>query len=148
MSPYQAENCHAQHDNNLPPIISALGIWNTSKASGVYPLPVTHIPKGPREFHSSHLVSFRGYVALERLSCGKPLSANVKHQAGQIVLQPGKEAEAQKFIRIRVCDNVLNDMSLSKCLTSGIDQPRCSAHPRMHIRSWFLLSAHRICGLH
>ncbi|KAF5389787.1 hypothetical protein D9757_006032 [Collybiopsis confluens] len=54
------------HDNNIPPLISALGLWNNTV------LPFTHRDTNPgREFRSSHLVAFRGYVALERLNCGE-----------------------------------------------------------------------------
>lgn len=90
-----------QHDNNLPPIVSALGIWNTSDLPGVYPLPATHIPAGQRLFRSSHLVSFRGYVALERLSCSAPLPGAVKHDAGQLVVTPGKGNDTQNFVRVK-----------------------------------------------
>ncbi|EKM53795.1 uncharacterized protein PHACADRAFT_260319 [Phanerochaete carnosa HHB-10118-sp] len=90
------------HDNDLPDIIAALGIWNTSDIPGVYPLPNDHIPEGRREFVASHLVSFRGYVALERLSCGATLPSTVNHTSGQLVLLPGEGTDAQKFIRVRV----------------------------------------------
>ncbi|KXN92492.1 Acid phosphatase PHO1 [Leucoagaricus sp. SymC.cos] len=73
------------HDNNLPPIISALGVWNSSAQHSVFPLPATHIPSAKRSFRSSHLVTFRGYIALERLSCSKPLPPSVKHEAGKLV---------------------------------------------------------------
>ncbi|KAF7311381.1 Phosphoglycerate mutase-like protein [Mycena kentingensis (nom. inval.)] len=56
------------HDNNLPPILSALGLWNTSSERGVYPLSLTK-PNEKRKFRSSNVVAFRGYVALERMAC-------------------------------------------------------------------------------
>ncbi|KAF8878775.1 phosphoglycerate mutase-like protein [Infundibulicybe gibba] len=46
-------------------VISALGLWNASQFS---PLSLTK-PNPNRQFRSSYLVAFRGYVALERLSC-------------------------------------------------------------------------------
>ncbi|KAF9075328.1 histidine phosphatase superfamily [Rhodocollybia butyracea] len=69
------------HDTYLPPLISALGLWNNSVLS------ITQRDSNPlREFRSGHLVAFRGYLALERLSCTPPppLSNNtgVFHQAG------------------------------------------------------------------
>ncbi|KIK55009.1 hypothetical protein GYMLUDRAFT_176297 [Collybiopsis luxurians FD-317 M1] len=67
------------HDNNIPPIVAALGLWNNTV------LPITHRDTNPlREFRSSHLVAFRGYLALERLSCSSPVpsDAGVFHQAG------------------------------------------------------------------
>ncbi|RDX54432.1 phosphoglycerate mutase-like protein [Lentinus brumalis] len=56
------------HDNNLPPVVSALGLWNTSLFPSVYPLSTAGPPNPHRAFRSSYLVSFRGYIALERLS--------------------------------------------------------------------------------
>ncbi|KAF5350314.1 hypothetical protein D9758_012812 [Tetrapyrgos nigripes] len=53
------------HDNNVPPLISALGLWNSSDTS---PLPVTR-RESNHQFRSSHLVSFLGNVALERMTC-------------------------------------------------------------------------------
>ncbi|RDB18642.1 Acid phosphatase PHO1 [Hypsizygus marmoreus] len=57
------------HDNNLPPVLAALGLWNTSSTRGVYPLSPT-TPNPVRKFRSSYLVAFRGYIALERITCG------------------------------------------------------------------------------
>jgi hypothetical protein len=99
---FNRESTHTstlQHDNNLPPIISALGLWN---ASSVSPLSLTH-PNPYRHFRSSYLVAFRGYVALERLSCEAPLGDSVQHKAGQVVLTPGKGKNAKKYVRVRVC---------------------------------------------
>ncbi|KAF5380006.1 hypothetical protein D9615_006256 [Tricholomella constricta] len=57
------------HDNNLPPVVAAsLGLWNSSASPGVYPLSLTK-PDPNRELRSSYLVAFRGYVALEGMSC-------------------------------------------------------------------------------
>ncbi|KAF9443372.1 phosphoglycerate mutase-like protein [Macrolepiota fuliginosa MF-IS2] len=53
------------HDNNVPPLISALGLWNSSKS---FPLPITKLESN-RQFRSSNLVSFLGNVALERMTC-------------------------------------------------------------------------------
>ncbi|KAI0635070.1 phosphoglycerate mutase-like protein [Trametes polyzona] len=90
------------HDNNLPPVVSALGIWNTSSAHGVYPLSPTR-PDPRRKFRSSYLVSFRGYIVLERLSCDPhPPPSTVHHKSGQVVEAVGRSAHAQKYIRIRV----------------------------------------------
>ncbi|KAH9919490.1 phosphoglycerate mutase-like protein [Epithele typhae] len=70
------------HDNNLPPVLSALGLWNTSSHEAVYPLSSTkREPK--RTFRSSYVVSFRGFIALERLSCD--------HAPG-----------AKKYIRVKI----------------------------------------------
>lgn len=60
------------------------------------------MPKTDPEFSASKLVSFRGYVALERLSCATPLTESVKHKAGQLVVVPGKGDGAKKYVRIRV----------------------------------------------
>ncbi|KAI0366019.1 phosphoglycerate mutase-like protein [Pilatotrama ljubarskyi] len=95
------------HDNNLPPVVSALGVWNTSDASGVYPLS-TKGPDPRRTFRSSYLVSFRGYVALERVSCdSRPPPSAVQHIAGQISPSAGTSAHAQKFVRIRINNAVV-----------------------------------------
>ncbi|KII87239.1 hypothetical protein PLICRDRAFT_177012 [Plicaturopsis crispa FD-325 SS-3] len=51
------------HDNNIPPVIAALGLWGA-------PLSKTHADPA-RKFRASHLVSFRGTVALEKMTCGK-----------------------------------------------------------------------------
>ncbi|KIY43671.1 phosphoglycerate mutase-like protein, partial [Fistulina hepatica ATCC 64428] len=50
------------HDNNLPPIISALGMWN---ATGL----MSTSNRTEHEFRSSWLVAMRGYLALERMTC-------------------------------------------------------------------------------
>ncbi|KAJ7096500.1 phosphoglycerate mutase-like protein [Mycena crocata] len=76
------------HDNNLPPIISALGLWNTSRTRGVYPLSRT-APNTQRHFRASYLVAFRGYVALERLACSQQAS----HVTG---------ANISSYVRVRV----------------------------------------------
>ncbi|OJT13455.1 Acid phosphatase PHO1 [Trametes pubescens] len=95
------------HDNNLPPVVAALGIWNTSDARGVYPLSPSRAD-ARRTFRSSYLVSFLGHVALERLSCDAhaPSSA-VRHTAGQVVAAAGTSAGAQKYVRIRINDAVV-----------------------------------------
>ncbi|KAI0701699.1 phosphoglycerate mutase-like protein [Earliella scabrosa] len=95
------------HDNNLPPIVSALGLLNTSTFPGVYPLSTTR-PDARRRFRSSYLVSFRGTVALERLSCDtRDPSSTVKHTAGQLVLGPGMSESAHKYVRIRINNAVV-----------------------------------------
>ncbi|KAI0717448.1 phosphoglycerate mutase-like protein [Cerioporus squamosus] len=95
------------HDNNLPPVLSALGLWNTSSFPDVYPLSPTR-PDPRRTFRSSHLVSFRGYVALERLSCdAHDPATSVKHAANQLVLGPGASADAQKYVRIKINNAVV-----------------------------------------
>ncbi|THU89422.1 phosphoglycerate mutase-like protein [Dendrothele bispora CBS 962.96] len=107
------------HDNNIPPLISALGLWNSSQAS---PLPITHRPPLPaREFRSSHLVSFLGNVAIERMSCviGGPTSEQamtqgVFHQAnvlGGTVVNVNttgtREKEEEVFIRVLANEAVI-----------------------------------------
>ncbi|RPD65418.1 phosphoglycerate mutase-like protein [Lentinus tigrinus ALCF2SS1-7] len=95
------------HDNNLPPAVSALGLWNTSELSGVYPLSAKS-PNRRRTFRSSYLVSFRGYVALERLSCDEhDPPTSVKHIANQPILGPGASVNAQKYVRIRINNAVV-----------------------------------------
>ncbi|KAJ4469931.1 histidine phosphatase superfamily [Lentinula edodes] len=69
------------HDNNLPPLVSALGLWNDSILS------LTQRDTNPlRQFRSGHLVAFRGYLALERLTCSTPRpdldNSGIFHQAG------------------------------------------------------------------
>ncbi|KAI0777598.1 phosphoglycerate mutase-like protein [Trametes elegans] len=97
------------HDNNLPPVVSALGLWNTSLFRGVYPLSTTH-PDPRRTFRSSYLVSFRGYVALERLSCDPRAPSSfsaVKHRSGQVSPAPGRSADARQYVRIRINNAVV-----------------------------------------
>ncbi|KAJ3929997.1 MAG: phosphoglycerate mutase-like protein [Lentinula lateritia] len=69
------------HDNNLPPLVSALGLWNDTILS------LTQRDTNPlRQFRSGHLVAFRGYLALERLTCSTPRpdldNSGIFHQAG------------------------------------------------------------------
>ena len=90
-----------QHDNNIPPILSALGIMNSSSHKGVYPLSLIS-PNPRRTFRASNIVSFLGHVALERLSCEPPLGESVKHVAGQLPLVPGRGSDAKKYILVRV----------------------------------------------
>ncbi|KAJ7721557.1 phosphoglycerate mutase-like protein [Mycena maculata] len=85
------------HDNNLPPVISALGLWNSSATPGVYPLSLT-TPSPARKFRSSYLVPFRGYVALERLACGAPPPQKVVHVAGQAPMN----VSTSSYVRVRV----------------------------------------------
>ncbi|KAJ7438463.1 phosphoglycerate mutase-like protein [Mycena latifolia] len=85
------------HDNNLPPIISALGLWNTSRTPGVYPLSHT-TPNTQRHFRASYLVAFRGYVALERLACGAAPAKTATHVAGAAP----KNVSTSSFVRVRV----------------------------------------------
>ena len=84
-----------QHDNNIPPIIAALGLWNSSVSSPnepetIYPLSITQRTDDPsRHFHATYSVMFLGSVALERMTCvvgGSTLAqeqhAGIVHQAG------------------------------------------------------------------
>ncbi|KAF8910892.1 phosphoglycerate mutase-like protein [Mucidula mucida] len=86
------------HDNNIPPILSALGLWNTS-TTGVYPLSKTH-RRADRTFRSSYVVAFRGYVALERLTCSAvDVSRPVYHAANVIMAASGEQST---YVRVRV----------------------------------------------
>ncbi|CAK5265064.1 unnamed protein product [Mycena citricolor] len=85
------------HDNNLPPIMSALGLWNNSDHEGVYPLSFTK-PSDRRQFRASHIVSFRGYVALERLSCTAHAPGKTVHHVANQTLTP----QTKQYVRVRV----------------------------------------------
>ncbi|KAG7444365.1 phosphoglycerate mutase-like protein [Guyanagaster necrorhizus] len=85
------------HDNNLPPIISALGLWNTSN-SGIYPLSKTQ-RRPDRMFRSSYLVAFRGYVALERLACSTGNSSDTVYHVANQTTATGHESV---YVRVRV----------------------------------------------
>jgi len=87
-----------QHDNNLPPVLAALGLWNDSRTSPLSP----DAPDPRRMFRSSNFVSFRGYIALERLSCEAPLNSSVFHAAGIVNQVPGNSTSAARFVRVRV----------------------------------------------
>ncbi|KZV86232.1 phosphoglycerate mutase-like protein [Exidia glandulosa HHB12029] len=90
------------HDNNIPPVVSALGIWNTSIIPGVYPLSHTK-PNPLRNFRASYLVAFRGYVALERLTCSTVPTSARHHTAGQQGSTPiGRPLGT--FVRVRIND--------------------------------------------
>ncbi|KAJ3559463.1 hypothetical protein NM688_g332 [Phlebia brevispora] len=91
------------HDNDLPPVVAALGIMNSSSDEDVYPLSLT-TPDSRRTFRSSYLVSFLGNIALERLSCETPMESTVKHVAGQLNPVPGTGRNARKFVRVRAND--------------------------------------------
>ncbi|KAG7095621.1 hypothetical protein E1B28_006345 [Marasmius oreades] len=104
------------HDNNIPPIISALGLWNSTTGSSekeetIYPLPITKRVDDPRRmFRSSYLVSFFGNIALERMKCviGGPTleeqrEKGVSHQAnifGGSVNNAGM-GKSKVFVRVR-----------------------------------------------
>ncbi|KAK1220608.1 hypothetical protein PQX77_016557 [Marasmius sp. AFHP31] len=107
------------HDNNIPPIIAALGLWNSTTASQheketIYPLPVDRRVDDPRRmFHSSYLVSFLGNVALERMSCkvGGPSESEerekgVFHQANVLGgnVEGTSKGETEVFVRVRAND--------------------------------------------
>ncbi|KAG6883739.1 hypothetical protein C0993_004158 [Termitomyces sp. T159_Od127] len=86
-----------QHDNNLPPVVAALGLWNTSTDKNVYPLSPTK-PNTKRQFRSSFLVTFHGHVALERLACTPNGPATtVKHVANQFP----SSGPTESYVRIR-----------------------------------------------
>lgn len=88
------------HDNDITPLISALGLFNESSYA---PLDPIH-PKTTRKFRTSYAITFAGRVALERLSCDlSPRPSTVKHTAG--VPQPKPSTEA--FVRIKVNDAVV-----------------------------------------
>ncbi|TCD67470.1 hypothetical protein EIP91_012331 [Steccherinum ochraceum] len=63
------------HDNNVPPILAALGVWNSSvtlpgQPETIYPLPVFNREDDPaRKFRSTYIVNFLGNIALERMTC-------------------------------------------------------------------------------
>lgn len=122
-----------QHDNNLPPIISALGLWNSTttflgERESVYPLPPTRRVTDPaRFFHSTYLVNFLGNVALERLTCtinGPTLDQQqhqgVFHQAnvlgGHLNFTGAQSGKKQTFVRVRAND-------------APIPIPSCSSGP-------------------
>lgn len=90
-----------QHDNDIPPVVAALGILNSSSDPHVYPLSLTK-PNPRRTFYASNMVSFLGHVALERLSCEAPLSFRVQHAAGKLSPVPGTGANATKYVRVLV----------------------------------------------
>ncbi|OSD07924.1 phosphoglycerate mutase-like protein [Trametes coccinea BRFM310] len=95
------------HDNDLPPVVSALGVWNSSLSPGIFPLS-TNGPDARRTFRSSNLVSFRGYIALERLSCDSQAPpSEVEHAAGHVLPAPGTTASAEKYVRIRINNAVV-----------------------------------------
>jgi hypothetical protein len=83
-------------------VISALGLWNESTVSPLNPTQ----PDPRRHFRSSNVVNFRGYIALERLSCGPPLAESVKHVEGHIVPRPGKGDNTKPYVRVRVCNRL------------------------------------------
>lgn len=99
----------SQHDNNLPPIISALGLWNTSSQHNVYPLSTTK-PNSARKFRASYLVAFRGYVALERMTCSSSSSTHHTRANGKDNddsqndngPRASSEPQEQTFVRVRV----------------------------------------------
>ncbi|KAJ7172166.1 phosphoglycerate mutase-like protein [Mycena filopes] len=86
------------HDNNLPPVISALGLWNTSRDPGVYPLSRT-TPNPQRQFRASYVVAFRGYIALERLKCSATHDTDeVVHIAGVAPVN----VSSSTYVRVRI----------------------------------------------
>ncbi|KAL0578341.1 hypothetical protein V5O48_003655 [Marasmius crinis-equi] len=103
------------HDNNIPPIIAALGLWNSSTSKhgeeNIYPLPITRRVDDPRRmFHSSYLVSFFGNVALERMSCDvngptekEREEQGVFHQANVLggTVNGTQNGDTEVFVRVR-----------------------------------------------
>ncbi|KAJ7685485.1 phosphoglycerate mutase-like protein [Mycena polygramma] len=86
------------HDNNLPPVVSALGLWNTSSVPGIYPLSHT-TPNPQRHFRASYLVAFRGYVALERLSCS---ATDDSQKTVHVPGAPPANMSTSKYVRVRI----------------------------------------------
>ena len=123
--------------------MSALGLLNTSTFPGVYPLSTTR-PDARRKFRSSYLVSFRGTVALERLSCDtRDPSSTIKHTAGQLVLGPGMSESASKYVRIRV--SALN-LLIVKHLSA--DEAAIRSMGRLTTQSYLCRGAQQALGLH
>jgi hypothetical protein len=54
------------HDNDLTPLIAALGVWNDRAYAPLHPTRADP----DRKFRSSYGITFAGRVALERISCG------------------------------------------------------------------------------
>ncbi|OBZ78367.1 Acid phosphatase PHO1 [Grifola frondosa] len=79
---------------NAAPVNSTFVPPSDHELYRVYPLSVT-APDARRHFRSSYLVSFRGYVALEKLSCDRDGPPSV-------VLGPGRSADAEKFVPVRI----------------------------------------------
>ncbi|KAM5532121.1 hypothetical protein V8D89_014214 [Ganoderma adspersum] len=133
------------HDNNLPPIVSALGVWNSSTLPDVYPLSTVRANPG-RTFRSSFLVSFRGYIALERLSCdAQDPPTSVTHTSGQVALGPGASASAQKYVRLRINNAVV---PLPGCVTGpGASCPLASFEDYVQTRSEVAGDFVARCGL-
>nr|VWO97995.1 G-protein comlpex beta subunit CpcB [Ganoderma boninense] len=133
------------HDNNLPPIVSALGVWNSSALPDVYPLSIVRANPG-RTFRSSFLVSFRGYIALERMSCDAhdpPVS--VTHTSGQVALGPGASANAQKYVRLKMNNAVI---PLPGCTTGpGASCPLASFQDYVRSRAEVAGDFVALCGL-
>ncbi len=65
----------------------------------MYPLSKTH-RRADRTFRSSYVVAFRGYVALERLTCSAvDVSRPVYHAANVIMAASGEQST---YVRVRV----------------------------------------------
>ncbi|KIY71023.1 phosphoglycerate mutase-like protein [Cylindrobasidium torrendii FP15055 ss-10] len=92
------------HDNNIPPIMSALGLWNSSALDPLHPNP-------KREFRSSYLVPFRGTIALERLTCIEDAAKDpynfdtwspITHSANTTYDMFSGDVETAQYVRVRV----------------------------------------------
>jgi acid phosphatase len=91
--------------------MSALGLWNgTGSHDHIYPLSLT-TPNPKRDFRASFLVSFRGYVALERLQCaiGAPTAKEAEdqgvfHVANQLggIVKGHSQGHNATYVRVRV----------------------------------------------
>ncbi|KAF8515380.1 phosphoglycerate mutase-like protein [Hysterangium stoloniferum] len=86
------------HDNDLPPVIAVLGLFNESFYA---PLNPTRINPA-RKFRSGYITPFFGHIAMERMSCVLPASlatpALVHHVPG---VTPTPLPTSQ-FVRIKV----------------------------------------------
>ncbi|KAF8588893.1 phosphoglycerate mutase-like protein [Ramaria rubella] len=86
------------HDNDLPPVLAVLGLFNESSYA---PLNPTH-PDSARKFRSGFITPFRGTIALERLSCVQPPSAAEPTVVHHISGGSPKIFPTKQFVRVKV----------------------------------------------
>jgi len=91
------------HDNDIPPILAALGLFNESSYA---PLNPTRFNPS-RKFRSSYIIPFRGTVALERLSCVQPASLATPSVVHHTPGVPPRALSMHQFVRVKSNDAVV-----------------------------------------
>lgn len=119
----------AFESNDVPPILAVLGLLNNTSYAPLDPL----CPNTSRKYRASYIVSFRGTVALERLSCDNTWSkgnTTVHHIAGSVPLTQS----TSQYVRVKVSVQIILEIlkyihAIRKVNDAVVPIPQCTSGP-------------------